>query len=343
MSVVLDSIARTKFNQYKADIARINSVESVVESFAVQPVPEQKIIQAYQDSDDFLKRINIFPVLNQQGQKIGMNVGTSIASTTDTRVQPRRPTAVGSLEHLDEYLCTQTNYDVAYYWSLLNAWRHHPDFKSRLASMVTRAVALDKITIGFNGVFRSPTSDRQQYPLLQDVKRGWLQRIREVAPEQVYSGNTADGSGGFKITVGSTGEFKTLDGLVENAIDTFIAPQHQNSKDLVAIVGRGIVSEKYLPMLDSIQDPTEQIAARAIYANRILGTLPTVTPPQFPENTILITSLDNLSIYMQSGTMVRSIVTQPEWDRDVDFQSVNEDFVVEDYTKAVLLQNIEVA
>ena len=342
MSVILDPVARSKFNQYKADIARINSVESVVESFAVQPVPEQKIIQAYQDSDDFLKRINIFPVLNQQGQKIGMNVGTSIASTTDTRVQPRRPTAVGSLENLDEYLCTQTNYDVAYYWGLINAWRHHPDFKSRLAMMVTRAVALDKITIGFNGVFRSPTSDRNNNPLLQDVKRGWLQRIRDVAPEQAYSGTTSSGSD-FKITVGSTGEFKTLDGLIENAIDTFIAPQHQNSKDLVAIVGRGIVSEKYLPMLDSIQDPTEQIAARAIYANRILGTLPTVTPPQFPENTILITSLDNLSIYMQSGTMVRSIVTQPEWDRDVDFQSVNEDFVVEDYTKAVLLQNIEVA
>lgn len=342
MSVILDPVARSKFNQYKADIARINSVESVVESFAVQPVPEQKIIQAYQDSDDFLKRINIFPVLNQQGQKIGMNVGTSIASTTDTRVQPRHPTAVGSLDNLDEYLCTQTNYDVAYYWGLINAWRHHPDFKSRLAMMVTRAVALDKITIGFNGVFRSPTSDRNNNPLLQDVKRGWLQRIREVAPEQAYSGTTSSG-GDFKITVGSTGEFKTLDGLIENAIDTFIAPQHQNSKDLVAIVGRGIVSEKYLPMLDSIQDPTEQIAARAIYANRILGTLPTVTPPQFPENTILITSLDNLSIYMQSGTMVRSIVTQPEWDRDVDFQSVNEDFVVEDYTKAVLLQNIEVA
>ncbi|MEG2269629.1 MAG: P2 family phage major capsid protein, partial [Acinetobacter sp.] len=46
--------------------------------------------------------------------------------------------------------------------------------------------------------------------------------------------------------------------------------------------------------------------------------------------------------YMQSGTLVRSIVTQSEWDRDVDFQSINEDFVVEDYDKCILLENIEV-
>lgn len=342
MSVVLNPQARQQFNQYKADIARLNHVEGVAESFAVVPAIEQRIIQAYQDSDDFLRQINIHPVDAQSGEKIGLNVG-SIASTTDTRAQARRPTAVGNLNHLDEYHCTQTNYDVAYLWSLLNAWKHRPEFKAALAAMVTKQIALDKLTIGFNGLFRAPTSDRSQFPLLEDVKRGWLQRIREVAPEQAYSGDTADGQGGFKITVGANGEFKTLDGLVESAIETFIAKQYRGGKDLVAITGRGIISEKYLPLLNQIQDPSEQIAARAIYANKILGTLPSVLPSKFPENSILITSMDNLSIYLQSGTLVRSIVTQPEWDRDVDFQSINEDFVVEDYDKCVLLENIEVA
>lgn len=342
MAVVLNPLARQIFNAYLSDISRLNAVETARENFAVVPALEQKIIAAYQSSDDFLKQINILPVDNQSGEKLLLNVGSSIASTTNTNTTARTPVAVGTLNAHDQYFCSQTNYDVAYKWALLNAWRHDPQFKSKLSTMVTRAIALDKITIGFNGTFRAPTSDRNTYPLLQDVKRGWLQRIREEAPAQVYSGSTANNSTGFKITVGALGEFKTLDGLVENSIETFIAEQHRGSKDLVAIVGRGVIAEKYLPMLDNIQDPTEQIAARAIYANKVLGTLQTITPPNFPANTILITSLQNLSIYIQTGTLVRHIATQPEWDRDVDFQSVNEDFVVEDFEKCVLLENIEV-
>ncbi|WAU72941.1 MULTISPECIES: phage major capsid protein, P2 family [unclassified Acinetobacter] len=340
--VVLNALTKAIFTQYQNDIAGLNGVPNVRENFTVIPAVEQRIIAAYQESDDFLRQINIYPVDNQAGEKIGMGVGTTIASTTDTRTGPRRPISVGETKHLDSYLCTQTNYDVAYKWSLLNAWRHRPEFKKNLAVMVTNAIALDKITIGFNGIYRAANSDREAFPLLQDVKRGWLQRIREVAPEQVYSGITPDGNGGHKITVGPNGEYKTLDGLVETAIQTFIAPQYRRRKDLVAITGSGVIAEKYLPLLDRTQDPTEQIAARTIYANQILGTLQPVLPPQFPENTIFITTLKNLSIYLQSGTLVRSIVVEPAWDRDVDYQSINEDYVVEDYDLCVLLENIEV-
>lgn len=340
MSVVLHAVARTKFNSYMEDIAAANSVETVRHSFAVQPVPEQKIIAAYQDAADFLKQINIFSVDNAKGQKIGLQVGTTVASTTDTRTNPRKPTAVGALDLLDEYDCTQTNYDVAYYWSLLNAWKHHPDFKNKLRAMVVKAVALDKLCIGFNGLYRAPTSDRVANPLLQDVKKGWLQKIRDNAPEQHYEG-VDDGTGKMVTKIGAGNEFQTLDGLVEHAIEEYIAVQHRES-NLVAICGRGVLSDKYLPILNKVQDPTEQLAACTIYANKQLGTLPAVHVPNFPAKTILITSADNLSIYLQSGTLVRMITEQPEWDRAVDWQSVNEDFVVEDYTKCALIENIEV-
>jgi P2 family phage major capsid protein len=340
MSVVLNPIARTKLSSYIADIARANNVEDAKHTFAVQPVPEQKIIAAYQESADFLKQINVFPVDNAKGEKIGLQIGSSVAGTTDTRVKARTPVAVGTLDLLDEYDCTQTNYDVAYYWSLLNAWKHHPDFKAKLQAMVIKAIALDKLCIGFNGLYRAPTSDRIANPLLQDVKKGWLQKIRDIAPEQHYEG-VDDGTGNLVIKVGAGNEFKTVDGLVEFAVEEYIAEQHRES-GLIAICGRGILSDKYLPLLNTIQDPTEQLAARTIYANKQLGTLQALHVPKFPAKTILITTPDNLSIYMQSGTLNRSIVEQPEWDRAVDYQSVNEDFVVEDYSKCVLLENIEV-
>lgn len=339
MSVILQPEARQLFSSYKANIAQANGVESVRESFAVLPVPTQKIIQAYQEVADFLKLINIYPVDNAKGEKIGMSVGTTIAGNTNTNVQDREPTPVGSLDLLDEYDCTQTNYDVAMKWVLLNAWRHHPDFKKKLQEMVIRAVALDKLCIGWNGLYRAPTSDRVANPLLQDVKKGWLEKIRTVAPEQHYKGVDI-GSGVFKTRIGAGQEFKTVDGLVEMAIEEYIAEQHRDS-GLIAICGRGILSDKYLPLLNTIQDPTEQLAARTIYANKQLGTLPAMHVPKFPAKTILITTPDNLSIYMQNGTFNRSIVDQPQRDRAVDFQSVNEDFVVEDYTKGVLIENIE--
>lgn len=342
MTVALSPVAQQKFSQYKQDIARVNGVDTVAQTFSVAPVPEQKIVAAYQDSSDFLKKINFYTVDNAQGQKLGLQIGTTIASNTDTRITPRRPTPVGALEQLDEYLCSQTNYDIAYLWDLLNAWAHFPDFKQKLAAMVIKAIALDKQTMGFNGRFRARTSDRNQYPLLEDVKKGWLQKIREWAPEQCFPG-TDDGTGKLILAVGATApEYKTLDGLVEYAIENHIATQHQDGGDLVAICGRGLLSEKYLPMLNTVQDPTEQIAARLIYANKQLGTLPAVHVPRFPANTILITSFNNLSIYMQRGTMRRYIQAEPQWDRDVDYQSVNEDFVVEDYSKCSLLENIKV-
>lgn len=341
MAVVLSPIARTKLSSYISDIARANSVEDAKYTFAVQPVPEQKIIAAYQESADFLKQINIFPVDNAKGEKIGLQIGTTVAGTTDTRTKARSPVPVGALDLLDEHDCTQTNYDVAYYWSLLNAWKHHPDFKTKLQAMVINAIALDKLCIGFNGLYRAPTSDRAANPLLQDVKKGWLQKIRDNAPEQHYEG-VDDGTGKMVTKIGAGQEFKTVDGLVEFAVEEYIAEQHRDS-GLIAICGRGILSDKYLPLLNTIQDPTEQLAARTIYANKQLGTLQALHVPKFPAKTILVTTPDNLSIYLQSGTLNRSIVEQPEWDRAVDFQSVNEDFVVEDYTKCVLIENVEVA
>lgn len=40
--------------------------------------------------------------------------------------------------------------------------------------------ALDRIMIGFNGVKRAKTSDRDANPMLQDVNKGWLQKSAKM-------------------------------------------------------------------------------------------------------------------------------------------------------------------
>lgn len=62
MSLVLQPQARQLFSQYAQNIARVNGVDSVFHPFNVAPVPQQRIIQAYQQSSDFLAKINVYTV-----------------------------------------------------------------------------------------------------------------------------------------------------------------------------------------------------------------------------------------------------------------------------------------
>jgi len=57
---------------------------------------------------------------------------------------------------------------------------------------------------------------------------------------------------------------------------------------------------------------------------------------------ILITRLDNLSIYWQEGTRRRMLKDEPELDRIANYESVNEAYVVEDYELVVLVENISI-
>lgn len=62
--------------------------------------------------------------------------------------------------------------------------------------------------------------------------------------------------------------------------------------------------------------------------------------PFFPQNALLVTKLDNLSIYVQEGTQRRQLKEEPEYDQLADYQSVNEAYVVEDYGCCALVENI---
>ncbi|MGK8347924.1 P2 family phage major capsid protein [Pseudomonas aeruginosa] len=100
---------------------------------------------------------------------------------------------------------------------------------------------LDRIMIGFNGTSAAVTTDLATNPLLQDVNIGWLQKMRTSAPDRVIE-EGEDGSG--KVTIGTTGDYKTLDALVFDAIQ-LLDPWHRKRKDLVVIVDPALLHEKH--------------------------------------------------------------------------------------------------
>ena len=336
---------RFKFNQFMTRLAELNGVETddMNKKFTVEPSVTQTLMTRVQESSEFLTRINIVPVSEMKGEKIGVGVSGSIASVTDTAGGDERETA--DFAALDEsgYECVQVNYDFHIRYNTLDLWARYEDFQARLRDAIVKRQALDRIMIGFNGVARAKTSNRQKFPMLQDVAVGWLQKYRNHAPERVMN-NVTDDAGvvvSEKIRVGKHGDYASLDALVMDATNTLIEPWYQEDPELVVIVGRQLLADKYFPIVNQSQANTEQLAADLIVSQKRIGNLPAVRVPYFPANALMITRTDNLSIYWQEGTHRRLIDEVPKRDRIENYESVNEDYVIEDYAAGCLVENIE--
>ena len=65
-----------------------------------------------------------------------------------------------------------------------------------------------------------------------------------------------------------------------------------------------------------------------------------VRAPFFPDKALLITRLDNLSIYYQQDNHRRQIKDTPERDRIENYESVNETYVMEDYHGVALMETL---
>ena len=105
---------------------------------------------------------------------------------------------------------------------------------------------------------------------------------------------------------------------------------------------RELLADKYFPLVNNEQDNTNKLAADLIISQKRMGGLQAVRAPFFPANALLITRLDNLSIYWQADTRRRSVIDNPKRDRIENFESVNEAYVVEDYRCAALVENIQI-
>jgi P2 family phage major capsid protein len=336
---------RFAFNAYLMQLARLNGVEVIDLSskFNVEASVAQTLEDQIQQSAAFLTNINVIGVAEQSGELLGLGVGSTIAGTTDTTAKDREPTDPTVMAGV-EYKCEQTNFDTALTYAKLDMWAKFQDFQVRIRDAIIKRQSLDRIMIGFNGVKRVKTSNRAENQLLQDVNKGWLQKVREDAPDNVLGSTTAeDGTTtAAPVKVGKGGAYANLDALVMDAVNELIDPIFQDDDELVVICGRELLSDKYFPLVNSDQANTEKLAADLIISQKRMGGLQAVRAPYFPANAVLITRLDNLSIYWQEDTRRRSVIDNPKRDRIENFESVNEAYVVEDYRCAALVENINI-
>jgi len=327
---------RIAYAAYLATVANLNGVVSATEKFTVAPSVQQTLEDKIQESSGFLAAINVVGVTDQKGEKIGLGIGGTIAGTTDTSNKDRTPVDPSSLEG-SGYECTQTNFDTAIKYAKIDMWAKFPDFQTRMRDAIVKRQALDRILIGFNGKSRAATSDRAANPLLQDVNIGWLQKYRTEAPARVL------GTGGQVVVGKSAGaDYANLDALVFDAVNNMIDAVHQEDTELVVICGRNLLADKYFPILNQTQPNTEAVAADLIVSQKRIGGLQAVRVPGFPANTVMITRLDNLSIYFQEGARRRTVVDNAKRDQIENYESSNDAYVVEDYSAGCVVENIAI-
>ena len=324
----LSNAARLKFSTLALAIASTYAVASVHEEFNVTPTHAQTLNEKITLSSAFLQRINVLAVTEIKGEKVMIGVNGTVTGRINTSTNDRVARDVLGLDGIG-YELFDTQSDVALKYATIDAWSKFPDFAQKYAAAVQKQIGLDRIMIGWNGTSVAPNTDRTANPLLQDVNKGWMQIVREQAPQQIL----VEGATAGKIQVGAGGDYANLDALVFD-VSLMIDEEFRDGGDLVAIIGRDLLAYDKGKLYAAQGDkPTEKERIEMAQVIATYGGLPSFTCPHFPSKGVVVTSWDNLSIYFQDSSWRRQIVQNPKRSQVEDYNARNEGYVVEQLGK----------
>ena len=317
-------------------IAETYGVERASKMFSVDPSVAQELNDAITAKADFLERINIVPVSEIKGEKVFIGVNGPVTGRTNTKTTDRQAKDASALENTT-YELVDTQSDVGLPYAKIDAWAKFPDFQDRYSVAVQKRIAQDRIVIGFHGTIAAIQTDLEANPKLQDVNKGWLQQLREQAPQQVLKEGATPG----KVTLGAGGDYANLDALVHDTkqmVDEIL----REDGDLVAIIGTDLLAADKAKLYTKQGDtPTEKERIENAQVIATYGGLPAFSVPNFPVNAVLVTSWDNLSIYFQDTSWRKQTVDNPKRSRVEDYNSRNEGYVIEQMEKIALTENVE--
>ena len=317
-------------------IAETYGVERASKMFSVDPSVAQELNDAITAKADFLERINIVPVSEIKGEKVFIGVNGPVTGRTNTKTTDRQAKDASALENTT-YELVDTQSDVGLPYAKIDAWAKFPDFQDRYSAAVQKRIAQDRIVIGFHGTIAAIQTDLEANPKLQDVNKGWLQQLREQAPQQVLKEGATPG----KVTLGAGGDYANLDALVHDTkqmVDEIL----REDGDLVAIIGSDLLAADKAKLYTKQGDtPTEKERIENAQVIATYGGLPAFSVPNFPVNAVLVTSWDNLSIYYQDTSWRKQTVDNPKRSRVEDYNSRNEGYVIEQMEKIALTENVE--
>jgi P2 family phage major capsid protein len=336
MAQPLSARGAKQYAELQEAMAEAYGVERSSRMFSVEPTIAQELNDAITAKADFLERINVVPVSEIKGEKVFIGVNGPVTGRTNTKTTDREAKDASALDNT-QYELADTQSDVGLPYAKIDAWAKFPDFKERYSAAVQKRIAQDRIVIGFHGTHAATQTDLEKFPKLQDVNKGWLQQLREQAPQQVLK----EGGAAGKVTLGAGGDYANLDALVHDTkqmVDEIL----REDGDLVAIIGTDLLAADKAKLYTKQGDkPTEKERIEDAQVIATYGGLPAFSVPNFPVNAVLVTSWDNLSIYFQDTSWRKQTIENPKRSRVEDYNSRNEGYVIEQLEKIALTENVE--
>ncbi|EOG7713443.1 phage major capsid protein, P2 family [Vibrio parahaemolyticus] len=292
---MLNAISTQYLQEFSATMLTSAGASAGQNMFNLTPPMETKLRQAIMQSDAFLGMIAMLPVQQIKGQVVDVgNDGLSTGRGNNERFSVE----VGQSGNTYELVKTDSGAHIL--WETMTQWANSGSKNEWLKMMqnaISRRFALDILRVGFNGTSAAAVTDPVTNPLGQDVNKGWLTIAKDKKASQVLASAQLDPTGA------TADSYKNLDSLVQDLINTTIAPEHRQDPDLVVLVGSNLVAAEQHRLLEAANTPTEHKAAQQL-AKTIAGKQ-AYTPPFFPADTVWVTNTKNLQVLTQEGTQWR--------------------------------------
>ncbi len=186
-------------NKYRAYIQHLsnslkldNNGDLVV--YNLDPKQEKQFF-ANLKKNSFFGLINVIKSRIAEGKTLGIQI--PMPSTTDTDQEERQP-GKAYIEPFQRFYCEQIDVDSCVSYPKLDSLASYldNDFNQELEGYLDKQTLLSLLMVGFNGKKRTTetTSNHAENKLAEDVKKGWLQQIKEKKPSAVINGaNVGEG------------------------------------------------------------------------------------------------------------------------------------------------------
>lgn len=278
---------------YSAGLAGHYSVNNPSRAFKLTDPQETSLRGALLESVEFLSLITCADVDQLSGQVV--SVGAS-ALHTGRNADGRFIKRVGV--DGNDYKLVETDSCAALRWNLLSVWANagsEEEFFQLVQAFSNQAFALDMLRIGFNGKTIAETTNPTENPNGEDVNVGWHERMKGFdGGKQIIT---------EALTLDDKGDYRSLDAMASDLINTKIPQQFRNDPRLVVLVGADLVAAEQYRLYQGADKPTEKIAAQML-GSTIAGRQ-AIVPPFMPGKRMVVTPLSNLHIYTQRGTRQR--------------------------------------
>lgn len=329
---------RIQFNAYLAELGEVNGVDDTTVQFNVVPTAVQGLQDKVVEQSTFLPKINTITVAHMTGENVKTGiVGPASGRTNTSANNPRQPVNALSEEGYS-YELHQTNTDIALGYGKLDAWSHLGNLNERIRGYTTAQIANDREIVGWYGESVAKDTDIEANPMMQDVNKGWMQYMRDNKSENIL----AEGGTTGEIRIGEDGDYEGLDHAISDLVSAI--PVYLR-RDLVALIGDELIMQEkqrlYKAISLSPKEKTEATQSLMMFG----GVDEWETPSNFPSRGLVITTYENLSIYLQEDSWRRNLEEETKYDRFMDYNSRNEGYVVETPEQFVALEfkNVKLA